>query len=441
MTWHTPLRFRRVCPLLVETPRGLRCSVNAPEVRPFWYRMFGYYGAAIAALYLAAAIGVFIFLRSIGYPITIVHLVWPGSWHHVTEARASYFLERSQRAFAAGRPAEGVLYLSNAYEFDPANATIGLALAQTLQLGQPARSNEIYRHLMSGHPATRAVIAQSWFRALLARGDFIGVQSLARTQVVEDPTQAGVWMRALVFATRQTRNRVPLRELQESSASPARRWRPVVETEILLQAGKKSAARASLEQTWSNIPPYGYYYQLNELIALGEGLAAIDLLGKYGGQIDDTARATLLLEAYATLDVPQSRQRLVDALLSSPLNLPTVNLLAAHLIRHPDRAILDELFTAFARAKFSVGADNLESYLALYCAAGVAGDWGKLQTIATAIRQRGSGSSITLSLAEAFFRGQTTQTRIAGLLPALPMPLEVHYALLEHYPGSRDRSK
>ena len=30
--WHQPARFRRVCPLLVETPDGLRCSVDTRDV-------------------------------------------------------------------------------------------------------------------------------------------------------------------------------------------------------------------------------------------------------------------------------------------------------------------------------------------------------------------------------------------------------------------------
>jgi hypothetical protein len=44
---------------------------------------------------------------------------------------------------------------------------------------------------------------------------------------------------------------------------------------------------------------------------------------------------------------------------------------------------------------------------------------------------------LTLGFVESFFRGQTTQTRAAALLPALPLPLEVEYALLARYPGPR----
>ena len=69
------------------------------------------------------------------------------------------------------------------------------------------------------------------------------------------------------------------------------------------------------------------------------------------------------------------------------------------------------------------------------CAAGVARDWPKLETVSRFISGHGEGSAFTLHLVEAFFRGNTRQTRIAALLPALPMALEVYYALLERYPG------
>jgi hypothetical protein len=74
LTWNRPRRFRRVCPLLVDTPDGLRCSANTPDVRPFWLRAFGLYGGGLASIYLVAVLGVFISLRLIGYPVSILHV-------------------------------------------------------------------------------------------------------------------------------------------------------------------------------------------------------------------------------------------------------------------------------------------------------------------------------------------------------------------------------
>lgn len=440
MHWARPADFRRVCPLLVQTPEGLRCAANTADVRPFWGRAFGFYGGLGLSLYLAAALTLFAFLRTVGYPISILHLVWPPSWHRVGEVRGWFFMDRSQRAFDAGRPSEGMLYLSNAYEFDPANFTVAMTLAQKFQLSHPLRADEIYRRLLRDLPAQRGLTYQIWFRALLARGDFAGVEELARTRILEDLPNASVWMRAFVFATRQTGATTSLEKLLESGHAGAIPWRPLLRTEILLRAGNRTAARAQLGQPWPDVPPFGLYYQVEELIGLGEGIAAVDLLEAGRHRLDDTARATLLLHAYATLGATQSMQRLVALLLDPPLTPPTANVLAAHLIRQPDPETLDRLFTKFTRQGIPLNDGSLETYLSLYCAAGVAGDAAKLQALSAILRSApGSGNTLTLNLTEAFFRGETTRKRVAGLLPALPMPLEVHYALLERYPGSPPR--
>ena len=434
--WHNPAAFRRVCPLLVQTKAGLRCSAHTADVRPFWGRLFGYYGGSILGTYLTGAIVVFIFLRLVGYPVNIGHLVWPGSWHRVKEVRGWFFMHRSEQAFAAGHPAEGMLYLSNAYEFDPANYTVASSLAQRLQVGQPLRSDELYRRMMATHPEQRALTAQAWFRALLARGDLATVAELARSELVDDPANASVWMRALVFATRQIRSDIPLRQLLAANApAVVAPWRPLAQAELLRQAGRKAEARQALRRLPADAPAYSLYYQIAEMIDQGDALAAVDLLQSYGAQIDTTARVTLLLEAYVALDAEQARERLVEALLVPPVNPPTINVLAAHLIRHPSQPLLDRLFDKFEHDRDPATGTSLESLLALDCAAGGAGDWHKVHEVAGLLRA--NGNALTLGAVESFFRGDTTQTRIAALLPALPLPLECTYALLERYPGPR----
>lgn len=434
--WHNPAGFRRVCPLLVQTKKGLRCSANTAEVRPFWGRAWGYYGGTLLSVYLAGALFFFIFLRAVGYPVNIGHLVWPGSWHRVREVRGWYFMQRSEKAFAVGHPAEGMLYLSNAYEFDPTNYEVATRLAQKLQISQPLRSDEIYRRLMSDHSDQRRITAQTWFRALLARGDFGNVAELARGQLADDPGSASVWMRTLLFVTRQSHNDAPLRQILAPNApAGVGIWRQLVQAELLLRAGRKADYRNALHQSWSDGPAYGLYYQIGALIEQDDALAAADLLQSYGGRLDTTASTQLLLEAYVTLDATRARDQLVGALLSPPLSPPVINLLTAHLIRHPDQSILDRLFEKFARDRAPATDSSLESLLALDCAAGVARDWNKMHFVADLLRA--NGNALTLGAAESFFRGDTTQTRIAALLPALPLPLEVNYALLERYPGPR----
>lgn len=437
LSWHDQRRFRRVCPLLVETKDGLRCSVNTADVRPFWRRFFAYYGGTFAALYFGAALAIFVFLRTVGYPISIVHLVWPGSWHRVTEVRGWFFWDRANRAFAAGRVGEGMLYLTNAYQFDPHNYQIALALAEKLQLNSPVRADEIFRQLMAAHPDRRHATAQIWFRSLLARGYYGEIARLASDEVTTNGPDASVWMRALIFATRQAHDDAPLRALLKSGGRVGARWERVIQCELLLRAGRQAEARTLLDRAWDDAGGYALFYQIEAMIRLGDPIAAVDRLTSYGNRLDDLARATLQIEAYATAGAGQSLDRFVSMLLSAPPNAPTFTLLTAALVRHPNQAMLDRVYASFMAAHLSPDGDNLELYLAMFCAAGVGRDWPKLQAISSLLKHAAGGTSYTLGLAEAFFRAETSTTRIAGLLTALPMPLELNYALLERYPGDR----
>lgn len=436
LSWDQPARFRRVCPLLVQTPDGLRCSVDTPQVRPFWGRAFAVYGGTALSLYLAGAIAIFAFLRSVGYPINIGHLVWPGKWHRVMEVRGWFFMERAQRAFALGRTSEGMLYLSNAYEFDPHNFEIAFTLAQKLQFGQPVRADQIYRRLLATHPAQQPAVSEAWFRALLARGDFTTIVEFAQQQLLADEPRSGIWLRALIFASRQLNTDTPLHHLLAAPAV-AQRWRPVLETELLLRENRRPEARAALNRSWPDAPPFALYYQISELAALGDGVAATDFVAQYAAKLDDVARVTLLLDIYARLGAEQSRQRLVSVLLANRLNPSVVGLLAAHLIRHPHAGMLDQVFSKFSREQLALDDETLDAFLALYCAAGVARDNAKMHLIASFLAKHGDGSKFTLGLASAFFRGDTPLTRVSAILPALPVPLEVNYALLERFPGPR----
>ncbi len=435
--WASARRFRRVCPLLVETPQGWRCSANTADVRPFWGRAFGYYGGTAAAFYLACVIAVFVFLRAVGYPVSIIHVGWPPSWHRVGQARGWFFTEKARHAFAANRTAEAILYLSNAYEFDPGNYTIGLTLARALQPGQPVVSNRLYDQLLHQHPALHAATAEEWFRALLARGDFDAVQALARDEVLAAGPHASVWMRALVFATAQNGHDAALRALRDSPAPAAAVWRPLLDTELLRLAGRNAEARAMLSHAdWSKVPPYGLYYQVNLLTEAGDVFAALDLLARANGRVDDEARVTLQLAAYARQGARRPLQQLVDQLLGPKLSLPVIKILAAQLIRYPDPLILGQLHARFRSEQIPFTTESAGAVFSLLCAAGVNADWAKFHELSTSITQHSGATPLFLTAVEAFFRGQSSSTRITSFLPGLPLPLEVNYALIARYPGA-----
>lgn len=439
--WTSPERFRRLCPLLVKTPQGWRCSVNTPDVRPFWGRAFGYYGGALAAVYLAGVITVFIFLRTVGYPVSVFHVAWPPSWHRVGQARGWFFMEKARQSFAANRTSEAILYLSNAYEFDPANYAAGLTLAKTLQAGQPLVSNRLYDRLLHEHPAQHDATAQEWFRALLARGDFETISSLAGNEVLAGGPHASVWMRALVFAARQTHRDTALRALRDSPSPAATVWQPLLDAELFSLAGRNADARLLLDRTdWKRLPPYGIYYQVNRLTELGDVYAALDSLDRNGAGLDVETRVTLELTAYGRQGALRPLHQLANRLLGPKLNLPVITLLAAQLIRYPDPVLLEQVYARFRAEPIAFTTESAGAYFSLLCAAAVNGDWPKFDVLRASITQHAGSSQAVLTAVEAFFRGRTGATRVTSYLPALPLPLEVNYALIERYPGTPVRS-
>lgn len=437
LSWQRPARFQRVCPLLVTTPQGLRCSVDAAEVKPFWGRAAGYFGSALLGCYLAGVIGVFIFLRSVGYPVNIFHVGLPPLWHRVVEARSWYFLNKSNLAFADQRVAEGLLYLTNAYEFDPANYTAGLSLAKHLQVGQAARSDEVFRRLLRDHPRRRHATAQDWFRALLARGSFELVATLARDELAAGSPHAAVWMRALIFAQRRLPADRILQEMRAATTPALRPWQPVLEVEALLRQGQIQAARARLDSVWPETPAdFGLYYRVAVLSQLRDPMAALDVLGRGPTRLDGEATLTLRLDALAQGGIKRALQQEIDRALSTPLNassLSLVKILCAHLIRYPDRSTFDLLVQKIAREKVPLHTESAGIWFSLFCTAGAVGDQVRLHELTARLRNASENPFMALGTVEAFFRAQTAERRITVFLPVLPLPLEVTYALLERY--------
>jgi hypothetical protein len=434
VTWNRQARFRRVCPLLVDTPNGLRCAADTAEVRPFWKLAAGYYGGTLLGVYAIAVLSVFIFLRTVGYPVSIVHVGLPPLWHKVGQARGWFFLERANRAFAAGKTAEGLLYLANSYDFDPTNFEAGIALAKNLQAGQAARSDEIFRRLLRDHPGKRTFITQDWFRALLARGDFEKIAPLARSEMLLDPAHAGVWVRALLFATRRTGDDGPLRAAVSNPAPAALPWQPVFETELLLRAGRSREARATLERPWrAGSPTFTLFYRVNALIDLNDTFAALDLLARHPGALDPEAEVTLRLDAFASRSAQGPLQRQLDELLAPRLNLSTLKIICAHLIRHPNRELFGRLYEKVQREPIPFGTETAGAWFSLLCTAGAVGDTTRLSEITAGLKSTSRNPSVALDGIAAFFRGETTERRIILFLPILPLPLEVTYALIERY--------
>ncbi|HTQ31085.1 MAG TPA: hypothetical protein VMI53_07735 [Opitutaceae bacterium] len=436
-SWHRPARFRRVCPLLVATPVGLRCSADTKDVQPFWGRALGFCGGAGAAVYLAAVLGAFAVLRGIGYPVNFVAVAWPPAWREIRVARAEYFYEAAGAALAKNRVNEALLALSYAYNLNPRNCQAGLLLAKLWQMNQPVLSDRLYARLLQDNPGQAAAIAEEWYRALLARGDFPKIAQLAPTFLADDPAHAPVWLYAVFFATRRLGDPEPLRRLLEKKPPLSPGLHRLAEIEWWIQTGRSSDAHAALLSLAPDTA-YGFYYQISELTALGFSDDALLALDRAGAALPQRERIALRMDAFAANGWQSLVHNEVELVLTAAPTAPAVELLCAQFIRHPDAASLADLFEKIEQHPLPPSSDAYQAALALFCAAGVNADWSDLRTARSMIRQMSGAHFATLDVAEAYFRGQSAERRLGSVLPMLqPLELDVTYALFEHYGGNR----
>ena len=437
--WAKPSRFRRVCPLLVETPKGLRCSVDAADVRPFWTIVLRYCGTSLAVAYLIGTLAVFGGFRLIGYPVRYASVAWPRSWWQINAARAQYFLKKGADALARNDFKEALFSLSYAHELAPHDYNIGFSLASLWQITQPALSDRLYAQLLTEHPENNDLLADSWNRALLARSDYVQVKELAAAQFRRsDPAHAGYWMNALIFATRQTGDDLPLRRLLAGPGPLAPQWQRVVQAELLMRTGQERLAVAELSRVWAEAThPFVPFYQMRSLVELRQARPALDLLEQYGSRVADDERYAVRLDAFAQLGWDSLREGDVSLLLTPTPTGPIMELLAAHLAKNPNPHLLDQVFARLRVAPLAPVRENYNALINLFCAAGIGGDYPKMHAMAQLLNETNHSSPLTLAAFEDFFQGKPPPRHIEAFLPSLPMSLDMTYILLGRYSSGR----
>jgi len=443
LLWDQPARFQRVCPLLVATPAGLRCSADAADVRPFWGRALRYLGLGLLSAYLAATVATFTAFRVIGYPVSYLAVAWPPAWSRLDEARGRYFLQKGRSALGTGNVKAAVFSLSLAHDLAPHDYDIAFTLASLWQFTQPGLSDQFYAQLLREHPGRRDQTADAWHRALLARADYRVIKLLAAEQFTHtDAGHAGYWMQSLLFASRQTHDVSPLRALLAGPPMLEAQWRRLLSAELLIRTGKVDAAAAELRRVWPEAThPFIPYYQISSLIELGEARAALELLDNYGTRLRDDERFRLRLRAFAVLGWPSLLAGDVELLLTAPPTAPVIELLGTHLAAHPDPLLLRRVVARLREAPLPLAPESVPAFDALFCAAGVAGDFVLMREMGTALTKINAATQRTLSAFEEFFEGRSSQRRIEAFLPSLPLPLELTYVMLQRYSVAPPASK
>ncbi len=433
--WHSPARFRRLCPLLQKNEAGLwRCSVDSREVRPFWGRAVAFYGTAVATVYLMATLGVFIFMRTVGYPVSYAGVLWPPAWEKFTAIRAGFFLEKYRAASAAGDMQSALMSLSTAYSLDRSNYAAGRKLAQLWQVSLPGASNQIYHQLLNEHPAEAEATAQTWFRALLARGDFVGVEQLAFVRIAASSDHLDAWLTAFLFANQRTGDADTRRRLQTTASLPAPARFLLNLTGDLEKASPSEARERLLRAAAGAGDAVSFFNVCRQLIVRGFAQDALQWIDRRPGLIGPRDRISLRLDALASLGWGAPLRSEVENLLVATPDPVIVELLSAHLIRHPDPVVRTLVFDRIEKVSLPDTQASYPAYLSLFCAAGAGRDAPRLQWAAARIRETLHSDFRSLDpIGESLLDGNRNR-RIENYLPALqPLPLEVSYALFEHY--------
>ena len=431
--WRQPARFRRVCPLLQETPDGWRCSVDAERVKPFWGRAARYVAALLLALYLGGTLAVFAALHLTGYDLPYLALLWPPRWGEVRGSQERLYAARAQQAMAAGNFSEAILALEMVCQLNPRNYQAGLALAALARVAaRPFYAEGVYERLMRDVPEQRAQTAQLWFRTLLAAGGYDKIKPLAAAMLLEDAGQRGAWLHALLFAARETADVQFLGAVLERSNALPEWCRDLLATERALLLNQPATTLSRLTRIY-RAADAGYvpYFQVDRLLRHGFPDEALKLLNAYGPRVADDEAGFLLLRLYRakgwrTLFDDESR-----TLLQLPMSPRLAAQFSAHLVRDPDPGLLAGYLDKFTREGPALTAETLPLYDATFLAATLAGDKERAERIATQVNRFTKTDSKSLrGLAEALSAGPADE-HLLRILPLVPLPTEAVYAVLD----------
>lgn len=347
--WHDPARFQKICPLLIATPDGWRCSVHASAVRPFWGRVFGWIGLSLLALYLAGTLAVFAGLRLAGRaPVGWLQVAWPGKWHEIKPVQSAHLFRQAMQAFAGGRLPEAHLLLTTARALDPANYDAALMLAQISMFQRSyLYSDDLFTSLWRNHPANRLRTAVVYHDTLLSLDRMGKLAEFCVTMAAADPARAVVWVRSALLAVRSMRvEEAAGFRLQQAAAikALAPQAQQLLEAELNLRTGDQIAALAVLHRKFNGpLNPSYAQYQIERLASLGAVEEAQLLLNAEGlllGELEQ--RLTQVAVALLAHDRVLA-QAYFRSLLRLPLNPPRVERLAAFLITHADADLYREL--------------------------------------------------------------------------------------------------
>ncbi len=434
-SWYQPRRFRKVCPLLTETKDGWRCGVDAERVRPFWGRAALFSSTALLALYLVGTLTVYAVLHAASYEVSYRSVVWPPHWPELRGSQERLHATRAQQALAAGDYQAAILSLQTICQLNPRNHSAGLALANLIQItGQPSVADHIYARLLHDVPEQRTTTARLWGRALLAGGNYAQLKHLAVTMLSEDSGRREAWLHALLFAARQTHDQALLRDLLKDDHGLPNWCLELIDLEQLVLDNRLDQAIPRLSQQLRPTVSYFDTYQIDRLLRLGHPELAGKLIDAYGDRLPADEAAFLRLRAGRAQNRTSRLDSEYDALLSYPLTPRLGVMFCVSLLEQPAPGLLNRFLDRFAERGPALTAETLPLYHAVYLVAVNGQATGRAAKLNESIRRFTSAEAKALrGLGELLVKGPASQN-LSPVLPLVPLPLEVVYAIVERSP-------
>lgn len=432
--WKEPRRFRKVCPLLVETKDGWRCNADAERVRPFWGRALAYSGTALLALYLLGTAALYTTLRSTGYQLGYLTIVLPWHWSELRSSQEQLYALRAQQALAAGDYPAAILSLQTVCQLNPYNYQAAITLAGLLQIaGQPFVAEHTYERLMQDIPEQRATTARIWFRVLLARADYAQIKTLATAMLSEDSGHREAWVHALVFAARQTNDADCLVALLNGEHGLPDWCNEVLVIEQLVLQRHVDKALPRLNRRFPvTVADYLPYYQVDRLLRLGLPDQAANLLDYYGSaRLPADEASVLRLRAFRARGWTSLADSEYETLLNYPMSPRLAAVTGAFLADPANAALAPAYVDRFLTAGPALSTETLPLYHAAYLVAELSGSQDRAAQLANRIERFTHSDAKPLRGLATLLKGHPAPAQVNELLPIVPLPLEVIYAVRE----------
>jgi hypothetical protein len=130
-----------------------------------------------------------------------------------------------------------------------------------------------------------------------------------------------------------------------------------------------------------------------------------------------------------------------DGLLRYELAPRLIAQFCAYLVNRPDRERFARYYERFAAANQRVSAETVHLHQATYLAAVLAGETGSAEKIIARINQFTGSEARALHGLGVLLKTQPGDARLGRILPMVPLPTEVIYAILDQHPDPVDAAK